>query len=134
MWSQILEKKSKFCLEFILKKKLKVILNSFQKNFFLNVYLKQNLDFFYLRPNFQNSFVPRFVYVFCTFLHECTFVYIKKFTNFCPFWAIFAALRPSFSYFYNFFRGLEVCLENCDSIGNFGYLKKIKHFYSKRIL
>ena len=49
-------------------------------------------------------------------------------TIFCPFWVIFAALRPSFYYFFTIFvMGSEVCLERCDSYGNFGF--KNIHIY-----
>ena len=97
-----------------------------------NVNLRQNLDFFKSETSFSKQFCPKI----CLFSvlnfrmepkkllkteHQCAFVYIMNFTNFRPFWGFFAALRPSLSYFYNFFRGSEVCLERCDSHGNFGF-------------
>ena len=42
---------------------------------------------------------------------------------FSPFLGIIAALRPSSHFFDNFFMGIEVCLERCDSYGKFGYIK-----------
>ena len=60
-----------------------------------------------------------------------------SFTNVCPFWGIFAALQPSFFFLFFFFTifvmGSEVCMERCDSYGNFGFKNKIEHFYFKRI-
>ena len=56
------------------------------------------------------------------------FFYIMIFFNFYPFLGIFAALRPSFKYFYKIFRGSEVFLKRCDSYGNFCYLKKSNIF------
>ena len=39
--------------------------------------------------------------------HQGTFVYIMNFTHFCPFWGIFAALRPSFSNFLHFLSAVQ---------------------------
>ena len=145
----VLKKKHlNFAFKCTLKKKvfLKLFKITFQKNFFLKYILGQIKIFFKnLRPLFQNSFVPRFfMFSVLSFRmehkkllkteHQCTFFYIMNFTSCCPFWGIFAALRPSFYYFYIFFRGSEVCLEICDSYSNFSYWKKIKYFHSKRIL
>ena len=68
MWSQ--KKNHNFALNVLgfKKKLLKIIKNSF-KNYFLRVLLRQNYNIFFfknLRLFFQNSFVPRFIYVFCT--------------------------------------------------------------------
>ena len=62
--------------------------------------------------------------------HQCTFFYNMNFFNFNPFLGIFAALRPSLF----FVMGAEVRLVRCDSYGNFGYLKNIYIYYSKRNL
>ena len=56
-----------------------------------------------------------------------------NFTDFNPFYGIFAALRPSFNIFTISFRGSEVCLERCDSYSNFGYLNKSNIFILREI-
>ena len=40
----------------------------------------------------------------------------------------FSTLQYSLEYFYNVFRDSEVCLERCDSYGDFGYLTKNQTF------
>ena len=61
------------------------------------------------------------------------FKVILQFLN--QYLGIFAAMRPSFFlYLKNKVMGSEVCLERCDSYGNFGYLEKNQTFYSRRIL
>ena len=60
--------------------------------------------------------------------HQCTFVYIMNFTNFYPFLAFLMLCGRVSIIFTIFFSGLELCLETCDSYGNFGYLKKDQTF------
>ena len=62
------------------------------------------------------------------------FGYIMNFTNCYPFWAFLLLCNLVSNIFTIFSMGSEVCLEQCDSYGNFGYLKKKLYFFIREIL
>ena len=75
----------------------------------------------------------------CKFGHKFTLKKSIFKTNFTilvliNFWEFLLLCGLVLNIFTFFFSGSEGCLERCDSYGNFGYLEKIQHFYSRRIL
>ena len=86
---------------------------------------------------FTKEFCPKiFFYVFCAKLQDGTptsywkpntsvLLYASWILNFFfHFWAFLLLCSLVSHIFTNFFRGSALCLERCDSYGNFGYLKK----------
>ena len=58
----------------------------------------------------------------------CNFVYIMNFPIFINFWAFLVLCSLVSNSLTMFFRDSEVCLERCDSCGDFGYLTKNQIF------
>ena len=54
--------------------------------------------------------------------HQCSFVWVLLIL--IPFWAFLLLCGQVVNIFTMFFRDSEVCLEKCDSYGDFGYLTK----------